>query len=392
MSRTHQSRERGQSLVAAATTGIQAGSVDRSASSSCSRAQARGLPVSEAIHARTTPEPMVSALVVRGLLEAVERAGLARERLLSAARLDPAQLDLIDARLSRAAVHKLIALALELTNDSALGLHWAERVDEGSFVPLSNVMAHSATLRKAFEALGQLHRMLTDHPSFQLVERQDKATVRIHLSATSLAVQRFSAEMAVSGFYRILRHVSADARPELVSFEYAAPAYHDEYVRLFEGAALFRQPFTGIVFDRALLDMPALRKDDEVHEALRALAERRLQRMTRTTPYAVQVREFLVRERRGQRTHMSAVARALHLSVRSLRRRLDAERKPYNDIVNEALAVVAKDLLRDQRRSIQETAYELGFTSFSAFHRAFRRSTGTTPRAFRDALTADDAC
>jgi AraC-like DNA-binding protein len=314
---------------------------------------------------------------------------VSREQLLRAGELELSQLKAPNARLPRSTVYRLSALALELTGDPALGLHWAETVNEGSFVPLSHVMAHSATLRQAFESLASLHRLLSDQPSFQLVERNDKASVRIELCGEALAVQRFSAEMAVSGFYHMLRRAGPRALPESVSFEYPAPAYEREYARVFQGAVLFQQPFTGVLFDRALLDAPALDKDDDVHEALKALAERRLQGLTRSTPYHVQVREFLVRERRGQRVDMDEVARALHLSVRSLRRRLAAEGKAYGEIADEALAVVAKHLLRDKRRSIQETAYELGFGSFSAFHRAFRRSTGTTPCAYRDAQTDD---
>lgn len=357
------------------------GPVAMTASSPSSRAQNGG-----------TREPTVSMLVVRGLVEIAAQAGAVPQQLLRAAQLDPAQLDSTDARVPRSKVYRLCELALDLTGDPALGLHWAERVGEGSFVPVSHVMAHSATLRQAFDALTQFHRLLSDREIFQLSELHDKVTVRVLLlSGESLAIQRFSAEMIVTGFFRMLRHSSLHPRADVVSFEYAAPSYQHEYLRIFQGTVLFQQPFTGIVFDRALLDAPALRTDDEVHEALEALAERRLQRMTQRTPYAVQVRDFLVRERGGQRTEMEAAARALHLSERSLRRRLAAEGRSYGDIANEALVVVAKHLLRDKQRSIQETAFELGFASLSAFHRAFRRLTGTTPSSFRDALFADGA-
>jgi AraC-like DNA-binding protein len=109
-------------------------------------------------------------------------------------------------------------------------------------------------------------------------------------------------------------------------------------------------------------------------------------RMTRSTPqarYALRVQELLV-ERAPARVNMSAVAGALGLSVRTLRRRLVAEGKSYLDVEHEALALVARRLLRDQQHTIQEAAHAMGFSDATTFHRAFKRWTGTTPSAFRN--------
>ncbi|MDB4991392.1 MAG: AraC family transcriptional regulator, partial [Myxococcaceae bacterium] len=181
-----------------------------------------------------------------------------------------------------------------------------------------------------------------------------------------------------------IRYVSSDARPERVSFRYAAPLYRDEYLRVFEQTPHFEQPFTGIVFSRALLEARAPHRDEEVRDALQALAERRLLRLTHRTPYASRIRDLLVRQELPLRTEMKSVARSLGLSVRSLRRRLDGEGKSYNEVVNEALALVAKHLLHDQQRTIQQTASEMGFSDASTFHRAFKSWTGLTPTAYRN--------
>jgi AraC-like DNA-binding protein len=52
-------------------------------------------------------------------------------------------------------------------------------------------------------------------------------------------------------------------------------------------------------------------------------------------------------------------------------------------VESDALATVARHFLRDKQLTIQETAYEMGFTNTSTFHRAFKRWTGTTPNASR---------
>jgi AraC-like DNA-binding protein len=88
---------------------------------------------------------------------------------------------------------------------------------------------------------------------------------------------------------------------------------------------------------------------------------------------------------------MDTVARSLGLSARSLRRRLADEDKSYAEVANEARAIVAKHLLRDKRKTIQETAYELGFSDTSTFHRAFKSWTGMTPRAYRESHRDDQA-
>jgi AraC-like DNA-binding protein len=326
----------------------------------------------------------LSGRIVQSLLEAVEAVGVPRDKLLRAAELEPEALEQADFRVSSSEVYRLCELAIDLTGDPALGLHWAERHTSDTFNPISHMLAHSATLRQAFESLSQFRKLLTDQASYELSESDNSVTVRCVPSTTaSPRTRRFTAEMLLTSLVRLIRSFSLNARLTMVSFDYPAPTYHTEYTRVFDGAERFDEAFTGIVFDKALMNAVSPYKDDDVHSALRSIAEQRIMQLTQRFPYALRVRDFLVQQAPSARAEMETVARSLGLSVRSLRRRMDAEGKTFNAVANDAQAIVAKNFLRNTQSTIQEVAYELGFADTSSFHRAFKRWTGTTPQAYR---------
>src|SRR5690349_15073014 len=115
----------------------------------------------------------LSGRIVQGLLEAVETVGVARTGLLEAAQIAPEQLAAPGFRLPCSEVYRLCELAIDLTQDPALGLHWAEKLSGDTFNPISHMLAHSATLRQAFDSLSQFRRLLTDQASYELIEAED---------------------------------------------------------------------------------------------------------------------------------------------------------------------------------------------------------------------------
>src|SRR5512139_2279484 len=78
-------------------------------------------------------DSMVSIRVVQGLIEIVEMSGVARSQFLRAARVSPDALDAGDARIPRSEMYRLVEVAVELTGDPGLGLHWGERLSANTF-------------------------------------------------------------------------------------------------------------------------------------------------------------------------------------------------------------------------------------------------------------------
>jgi AraC-like DNA-binding protein len=170
---------------------------------------------------------------------------------------------------------------------------------------------------------------------------------------------------------------------DYVAFEYGAPSYQREYARVFQNYARFDQQFTGLCFDSEVMTSAAPHPDAELHQALRVFATRRVMRLTDKLPYATRVLDVLVWHGPPRDITMQTVARTLGVSVRSLRRYLTAEGKSYSELVAESLLLIAKTCLRDERRTILDTAYEVGFADNTSFHRAFKRWTGQTPSEYR---------
>ena len=77
------------------------------------------------------------------------------------------------------------------------------------------------------------------------------------------------------------------------------------------------------------------------------------------------------------------MARALAVSRRTLSRRLADEGTSFRDILNDVRREFACALLQDRSLSVGDVAFFLQDSEPAAFHRAFRRWTGQTPRDFR---------
>jgi len=329
-------------------------------------------------------EDALSIRYVRVLVDGVERGGVSRSCFLQAAQWDPQQLEVVEGRIPCSEFGRLIELALDVTGDPALGLHTLEGVRADSVDLVGRLVAHAATIRDALDWLLRLHKLLGDERRFHLIESDRDVTLRYQVPrGLSARVRRFLAELHITGNHLLLRYFSRHARPVRVCFEHAAPAYRSEYRRIFAGAECFGQPLTGIVFDRALMGAARRYHDEEFYRTLCELADNRILRLARGTSCVDRVRDFLAAHAAPGKATMVTIAHALGMSTRSLRRRLAAEGTSYDVVVTDALASKARRLLSLEQRTIEETAHAMGYADTSAFHRAFKRWTGTTPRAWR---------
>jgi AraC-like DNA-binding protein len=83
------------------------------------------------------------------------------------------------------------------------------------------------------------------------------------------------------------------------------------------------------------------------------------------------------------------VAKRLGASVRTLQRRLGDHDAVFSTLVDEVRREIALRYLADGKADLTEIAFLTGYSELSAFGRAFRRWTGSTPLAARRRLRGD---
>ncbi|MGI5351315.1 AraC family transcriptional regulator [Streptomyces sp. CA-250714] len=170
-----------------------------------------------------------------------------------------------------------------------------------------------------------------------------------------------------------------------IHFDCAAPPYHREYAAMFGCPVTFEAPRTAAGFPARLLAAPVVRGEAELELLLRRAPAELLTRRKYDTSTAEQVRHWLRQalHRDIPLPELAVIAERLAVSPATLRRRLAADGTSFQQLKDAVRRDAALGALAQGTEPIAALAERLGFSEDTAFHRAFRRWTGTTPGAYR---------
>jgi AraC-like DNA-binding protein len=276
----------------------------------------------------------------------------------------------------------LLTEGVRATGDDDLGLHVAEHAELGSFDVHFYAMVSSPTLGAAFERVCRYQRLIHETSQVRLEKSEDRAVLSHRLSG-GVAAPRQTAELLLAAWVRTGR-VATHTRwsPAEVRFAHRAPRDSREHERLFGAPLRFATGENALVLPAALLDLPCRRTDPSLLSLLDQYAADRLGG-PQTATFADRVRAALSEELQAGNVTAHSLATRLKVSVRTLHRALAAERTSYRRLLDQLRLDIAERHLKDDRMSVAEVAFLVGFSELSAFHRAFKRWTGRTPVTFR---------
>jgi AraC-like DNA-binding protein len=177
---------------------------------------------------------------------------------------------------------------------------------------------------------------------------------------------------------------SRDLIPREVLFRHGAPPDTRAHEAFFRSPLRFDAPADEIRFDPSLLDAPLVQADAALAAYFQHHVDALLRRLAPPESVAGRLAAVLATETRSGPPTLEAAAKRLGTSSRTLRRRLKDEGTSFHEVLDRARLELAKRYLKDPRMPLGEIGFLLGFSEPSAFHRAFKRWTGTTPLEHRE--------
>ena len=162
------------------------------------------------------------------------------------------------------------------------------------------------------------------------------------------------------------------------------PAFTAAVRHFFPCPVQYDQPVNAVTFSVRHLEVPIVRDEAQL-EAFLNLAPYHLviQPQASTLSITYRIREILGDDFRREMPSFEELTQLLHMSARTLRRRLEREGTSYQRIKDNARRDVAISLLSRDGLTVSEVAEQTGFSDPSAFHRSFKKWTGQSPGSYR---------
>jgi AraC-like DNA-binding protein len=320
-------------------------------------------------------EPAVPSAIVPALLRWLTAHGhdpapLAERLALAADAADRDELDVVPS-----AIGESIEAAAALTAEPFLALRLPAELPFRRY-GLGELAARAApTLRDSLTLLAPLV-----HPLARCAIVSDDWLMQT--PAHPRGIGRFAHEYGLAYVVTHARAVLGGAVPiQRVWFAHARPHVLAPIERWFSCEDIaFGAPDSGLTFGPAVLDRPLVTADARLTATIADLVPA----PARSDDLASRVAAH-VRERLPDPTSADDAAALLHMSARTLQRRLEADGTSFTAVVDATREALARELLADARLALAEISYRLGFADVAAFSRAFKRWTGTPPGRFRRA-------
>lgn len=282
---------------------------------------------------------------------------------------------------------ELLKWATNVMGEHNFGLQVATQSSLKATQEVDLIMLHSQSLEASINNGIQYSKLISDALECSLQVNHQTYAVRYeenpNWKVQPTPIKKHILDMAlVANVKSLMAYTERKYVPACIHFSYKRPRNISAYFRVFNCSLKFNQPFTEIIYDRHILER---HQKYVVPGLLESLKEKVVGEISKLTPEHSIIYELkkLILNGKPQRLSLREAADLLHLSQRTLQRKLKQNHTTFKSIECDLTLRLAKTYLIEQQKSVEEISYLLGFSESSAFIRFFKSHAHQTPKEFQ---------
>lgn len=328
-------------------------------------------------------------LVLSLLAYAVQR-DLSADRLCELAGIEyPGILNSDSTKVSDIQISSLWKHAIYLAKDPHFGLHFGESLQLAALGIVGEIIKSSHTVGEGIKLAVSLTPGITDLIHTELDVSEESFTIRListkEADESSAFLSRQIADMLiVFAVHELDGLVLEKICPLAVTLPYPASEIY-EYIRVLRCSDYKQTAYYSLTFDRRYWDLPLLSSNHEMQAfLLQQIIKKENQTDQTSEGLSKRVYQYLKTQPYLGMPTLEEVASNFNTTPRTMQRKLKQEGKSFQDITSDIRRSLAIEYVSSGRYQIKEIAHLLGYNEVSAFSRAFKRWTGSSPVGFQE--------
>ncbi|CAN5675323.1 ornithine utilization transcriptional regulator OruR [soil metagenome] len=281
--------------------------------------------------------------------------------------------------------------ATHLSHDPLFGLHFGETLQVAALGVVGELIRHSRTIGEALTHAAAFAHLITDIFVMDVTRADKLFSIRFSPDASRQKDSPFVFRQMMDFFMAFTLHeVDGLVLEKIQPIRLSMPplsAYLPEYERVLRCHSIQEADYYELVFDESFWDEPILMANYELQSVLLQKVSAMDTALGNRKKMSERIRSLLLVNSYLGIPTLEAIAANLNTSSRSLQRKLQEEGVTYQQLSDSTRKSLALNYLGSGQYPVKEVSYILGYNELSAFNRAFRRWTGTTPVSYQKGIT-----